>query len=1527
MEYKIPALIALLCASSAQATNVFINEIHYDNDGGDTGEFIEVVAPETTDLTGYTLELYNGSNNTLYSTLTFDTQTTQDGLRFATVTTGSNGIQNGSPDGVALVDAGGVVIQFLSYEGSLTAANGSAVGMTSEDIGVSETSSTPIGYSLQLSGTDGSQYTDFSWQSAAVSTSSTINNNQSFIIGESDPEEEDSEGGEDNSGGDDNSNGDDSEPGTQDPSIISGIVCTNCPDVPKIVDISTFDASSYYAAAQVEVDANSSAATIKLAVNDIITTGHKNLSYADVWTALTYTDEDLANTNNVVLWYSNRSQAKSTNGSGAASSNPDNWNREHSWPKSHGFSSSSLEAYTDIHHLRPTDISINSSRGNLDFDNSDSPLAESTINRVDSNSFEPRDDIKGDVARMMFYMDTRYEGFGSDSTPDLQLVNRLTTTSESKLGMLCTLNAWHLADPVDDAERTRNNRIYELQGNRNPYTDNPSWVDILYPAAECDSGQDNGEPDTPDEEVPDDGNNGEDPVDETPVSAADIIISGVIDGPLSGGIPKAIELFVTSDIADLSVCGIGSANNGGGSDGQEFTFDAVSASAGDFIYVASESVGFNSFFGFLPDYTTSAANINGDDAIELFCSSEVVDTFGDINTDGTNQAWEYLDGWAYRVANTGPDGSTFNLDNWTFSGKNSLDGTSDNSSADPTFPTGSFYVEEKLIITGVVDASLTGGTPKVVEFFAATDIQDLSVFGFGSANNGGGSDGQEFTFSGSAKKGDYLYIASESTNFEAFFGFAPTDTSSAASINGDDAIELFKDGTVVDVFGDIDTDGTGTAWDYMDGWAARKPNTGPDGTSFNLESWVLSGTNELDNQSTNDSATNPFPIGDYAGSGNGAGGDDGGEEPTTSVGVCADPATLISAIQGNADVSPLVGETHVVEAIVTGGYPNFGGFFIQEEDVDMDADSQTSEGLFVAYAGTLPTAGSIVRVIGDVEEFFDKTQLTITEAPLTCGSDNATASALSLPFNTDTDIEALEGMLVSSTQELVVTNTYELLRYGQTTLSSKLLFQPTNVFTPGSQEAMDLQASNVLDQIILADDSTSQNPELIPYPTGGLSAGNSLRLGDTVSTLTGVVDYSFGDYVILPTTVPTFVNTNERTSEPDLNKGNLTLASLNVLNYFNTLDIPGNVCGPSNLGCRGAESVEEFTRQKAKTVAAIVAMDADILGLMEIENSGTGEGSAIADLVAGINDVMGENSYAVVNTQGPVGTDAISVALIYKPAKVSLAGTLGVLSSDNSISDAQGPLFNDGKNRPALVQKFALTENGEELAVSVNHLKSKGSSCGSGDDDVTNGQGNCNLTRTRAAEALTAFIATDFSDVPTIILGDLNAYAKEDPIAKIESAGYTNLVHYFGGDKAYSYSFNAQLGYLDHALANNKALAKVVDVTEWHINADEPVALDYNTNFKKDNHIADYYAPDVYRMSDHDPVLIALQLDAPSFESVTSADVNQDGNINFNDYFAILGMLGSASGDANFNALADYDEDGVISPLDLQAWYQLFLSQ
>ncbi|MCR9172211.1 MAG: HYR domain-containing protein [bacterium] len=178
------------------------------------------------------------------------------------------------------------------------------------------------------------------------------------------------------------------------------------------------------------------------------------------------------------------------------------------------------------------------------------------------------------------------------------------------------------------------------------------------------------------------------PVGATPT--ADMVITGVYDGPLTGGTPKGIELYVINDIADLSQYGVGSANNGGGTDGEEFTFPAVSATAGQFIYIASEAPEFTNWFGFAPDYTDFSMAINGDDAVELFYQGAVIDVFGDINTDGTGQPWEYLDGWAYRMNDTGNDGSAWTPSNWMYSGINVLDGETANATAASPVPVGTF---------------------------------------------------------------------------------------------------------------------------------------------------------------------------------------------------------------------------------------------------------------------------------------------------------------------------------------------------------------------------------------------------------------------------------------------------------------------------------------------------------------------------------------------------------------------------------------------------------------------------------------------------------------------------------------------------------------------------------------------------------------------------------------------------------------------------------------------------------------------
>ncbi|TYS67661.1 ribonuclease [Sutcliffiella horikoshii] len=225
---------------------------------------------------------------------------------------------------------------------------------------------------------------------------------------------------------------------------------------------------SYYSSAE-----GKTGSALKTALHNIID-DHQTLSYDAVWDALRNTDEDPANANNVLLLYTGRSQSKFMNGGGV-----NDWNREHVWAKSHGDFGTTQGPGTDLHHLRPTDVTVNSSRGNLDFDNGGSQHSEAPGNYYDSDSWEPRDEVKGDVARMIFYMAVRYEGDSGEL--DLEINNYVNNGSAPYHGKLSVLLQWHAEDPVDAREIRRNNIIFEnYQGNRNPFIDHPEFAEMIW---------------------------------------------------------------------------------------------------------------------------------------------------------------------------------------------------------------------------------------------------------------------------------------------------------------------------------------------------------------------------------------------------------------------------------------------------------------------------------------------------------------------------------------------------------------------------------------------------------------------------------------------------------------------------------------------------------------------------------------------------------------------------------------------------------------------------------------------------------------------------------------------------------------------------------------------------------------------------------------------------------------------------------------------------------------------------------------
>jgi predicted extracellular nuclease len=607
---------------------------------------------------------------------------------------------------------------------------------------------------------------------------------------------------------------------------------------------------------------------------------------------------------------------------------------------------------------------------------------------------------------------------------------------------------------------------------------------------------------------------------------------------------------------------------------------------------------------------------------------------------------------------------------------------------------------------------------------------------------------------------------------------------------------------------------------------------------------------------------------------------------------CGDPATFIHTVQGSGATSPITGSIVSIEGIVIADYQGpgqFSGYFVQEEDADADADPTTSEGIFVFNTSFPVNVGEKVRVRGTVTEFLSSgqtlTELTSVSSALVCNTGNSvTSTAVNLPVTSLSDWERYEGMLINIPQVLTVTETFTLGRFGEVSLSvGGRLRNPTNIVAPGPT-AIFQQDLNDRSRILLDDGNGLQNIDPTIYPTGGLSFSNTLRSGYTVNGLSGVLEQRFGVYRVQPVGPITFNPTNPRSATPDPVGSSLKVAALNVLNFFTTLDTGTPICGPTGgLDCRGANSAFEFNRQRDKIINSILAINPDIAGLMEVQNDAT---ATIQNLVDGLNNVAGPGTYAYINT-GTIGTDAIKVAAIYKPATVTPVGAYAIL--DSSVN----PLFIDTKNRPTLAQTFQLNATGAKLTVVVNHLKSKGSDCNDvGDPDTGDGQGNCNQTRTKAAIALVNWLATDptgSGDPDFLIVGDMNSYAKEDPITAIKLAGYNNLLESLIGPDAYSYVFDGQSGYLDHALASSSLVSQVTGVTEWHNNADEPVVLDYNVEFKTANQINTFYSTDPFRASDHDPVVVGLILDTdndgvpdatdncPNVANPDQADFDNDG--------------------------------------------------
>lgn len=585
--------------------------------------------------------------------------------------------------------------------------------------------------------------------------------------------------------------------------------------------------------------------------------------------------------------------------------------------------------------------------------------------------------------------------------------------------------------------------------------------------------------------------------------------------------------------------------------------------------------------------------------------------------------------------------------------------------------------------------------------------------------------------------------------------------------------------------------------------------------------------------------------------------------------------TSIAEIQGSGSSSPLAGQIVSFSGVVTGDFQSndgdaandLGGFFVQDEIPD--PDPATSDGIFV-FDGDSParnvSIGDRVSIQGTVNEYFGETQITEPTVNV-IGSGSIQATDVRLPAERTTtnsdgdlvaDLERYEGMLLRFPQTLSVSNLRNLERFGTIGLSEGgRLFQFTNANAPDAALYAAHKSLTARRSILLDDGTRSLNPATIRYLDAGRDASYSIRAGDTIAGITGNLRYSRGSggngdesWRLMPTMDPRFDSVNPRPGRPPVG-GSVRVASFNALNFFSIVDSGQAICGPRGSGnCRGADSSRELDRQLAKIASALTVLDADIVGLMELENNSS---ASLQMIIDALNDKNGKSDYAFVNT-GIVHDDIVKTGFIYKPSAIGLTGSFALL--DRSVDSR----FNDARNRPALAQSFEVIATGAVLTVVTTHLKSKGSSCAAdGDPNLADGQGNCNQTRTKAAAAIADWVASDptgSNDPDYLIIGDLNAYTREDPLIELKSAGFTSLLDV--QSNPYSFVFDAQAGALDHAIASASLVPQVVDTIEWHINADEPALLDYNLENGRDPALFDPDSP--YRASDHDPVVVGLDL-------------------------------------------------------------------
>ncbi|MDH1005302.1 ExeM/NucH family extracellular endonuclease [Acinetobacter junii] len=674
------------------------------------------------------------------------------------------------------------------------------------------------------------------------------------------------------------------------------------------------------------------------------------------------------------------------------------------------------------------------------------------------------------------------------------------------------------------------------------------------------------------------------------------------------------------------------------------------------------------------------------------------------------------------------------------------------------------------------------------------------------------------------------------------------------SFNGDDAIVLLYRGTPVDRFGRIGerpTSGWGTTVYSVANSFKRIQTHNPvisvDPTSpFDLDQSWQAWSDRNDFSNLTGSTTTP---------------------PVNESVSCSSADTPIANLAQSTQ-----NQNYTIRGVITADYRysnGFSGFYIQTPD--SKATPNVSNAIFVYIPASSAVKGGQIgdEVIlrGRLTNYQNQLQIDQLQQDIqTCNQNMASLIQpldLNLPFtslteNTGNTPKRYQGMLVKLPQTLTVSENYNFGRYGELSLSLGRLFIPTNLYPALSNEAKALAQQNLLSKIIFDDGYNNQNRA--PWLPQNFSALNTLRSGYQLKNAQGILEYRFNAWRVQPiagANLPEVVTTtNPRTTIAVKQTKHIRAAAFNVLNYDN-----GKNGFPTE---RGANSQAEFDKQHAKIINALKSIDADVYGLMEIANNGYGSDSAVAYLTKALGP---DWKYVIPEGLNQLGTDVIAVAIIYNSKRVQPVNKAAVLDLGE-------------KNRSTIAQSFKPVHGGQIFTVIPNHLKSKscsGVDLNSLDTDQKDGQGCWNPTRVKAVEQLTQWIAKNPTQVKNpniLLLGDMNSYAKEDPILAFEKANYKVLINdskIGEGTNAYSYVFGVSsnsdgyggAGNLDHAIADANLYKRVVKAFAWHINADEPTVLDYNEEYKTDEQKELFFAADPYRSSDHDPVIVDLDLKTP----------------------------------------------------------------